>query len=152
MWLRMATISHSDETAGVERGHFHISVDFITNIFRTSTRGSTPFHNFLLDGIYEIIGSVRRIAFPSSRRSLTVSTRSRFCSGVGPWTARSELIALNTSNISMNMEFSPTRSLPLLLLHESQSLPPYAHAQQSVLKNQSAFFASNVLCIRTTSI
>jgi hypothetical protein len=43
---------------GVQRGMFHISLDFITNIFRSSTRGSTPYNNFILDGIYEMIGSV----------------------------------------------------------------------------------------------
>jgi 3-dehydrosphinganine reductase len=42
---------------GVESGHFHISVDLITHIFRASTRGSTPW-NSIFDFGYELIGSV----------------------------------------------------------------------------------------------
>jgi 3-dehydrosphinganine reductase len=39
-------------------GQFHISVDFITTVFRASARGSTPFNNFLVDSVYELIGNV----------------------------------------------------------------------------------------------
>jgi hypothetical protein len=43
---------------GVQRGNFAISVDFITTIFRTSTRGSTLYNNVIVDIIYELIGMV----------------------------------------------------------------------------------------------
>ncbi|KIK69449.1 hypothetical protein GYMLUDRAFT_35512 [Collybiopsis luxurians FD-317 M1] len=43
---------------GVQQGDFHIAPDLITNIFRSSTIGSTPHHNLFLDGIYSIIGFV----------------------------------------------------------------------------------------------
>jgi 3-dehydrosphinganine reductase len=46
---------------GVERGQFHISLDFITNIFRASTRGTTPWNNVVVDAVYEIIGSVSHL-------------------------------------------------------------------------------------------
>lgn len=44
---------------GVQKGHFHIAVDLIGNLMRSSTRGATPYNNVLLDIVYGIIGWVR---------------------------------------------------------------------------------------------
>lgn len=45
--------------AGVQKGDFHITDTFISNVFRTSTRGATPFgSNVLKDLIFGFIGSV----------------------------------------------------------------------------------------------
>ncbi|KAI0821010.1 oxidoreductase [Irpex lacteus] len=52
---------------GVVKGKFHITYDFIGNIFRASTRGSSPGNHSLLDGIYAFIGS---IALPLWRRDV----------------------------------------------------------------------------------
>jgi len=52
---------------GVQKGNFHISSDFLTNIFRSSTRGSTPQNNVFLDALYELIGWV---ALPIWRRGV----------------------------------------------------------------------------------
>ncbi|KAF8621629.1 hypothetical protein AX15_007647 [Amanita polypyramis BW_CC] len=41
---------------GVESGNFHIVSDILGNIFRASTRGSTPNNNLFLDTIYALIG------------------------------------------------------------------------------------------------
>ncbi|TFK75849.1 oxidoreductase [Pluteus cervinus] len=41
---------------GVEKGHFHITVDLIGELFRSSTRGSTPHNNVFLDIFYGLIG------------------------------------------------------------------------------------------------
>lgn len=43
---------------GVRDGHFHISADLLGNLFRSSTRGSTPHNNVMMDGIYSLIGWV----------------------------------------------------------------------------------------------
>ena len=43
---------------GVVKGNFHITGDFIGNVFRSSTRGSTPQNNVFLDTIYSLIGWV----------------------------------------------------------------------------------------------
>ncbi len=51
--------------AGVEKGQFHITYDFIGNVFRTSTRGSSPGNNSLLDQVYSMIGAVR-VIYPQS--------------------------------------------------------------------------------------
>ncbi|KAJ8489311.1 hypothetical protein ONZ45_g13631 [Pleurotus djamor] len=50
---------------GVVKGNFHITGDFIGNVFRSSTRGSTPQNNVFLDTIYSLIGW---IALPDWRR------------------------------------------------------------------------------------
>ena len=45
---------------GVRKGEFHITDTFIADVFRASTRGSTPFgSNVLKDLLYGLIGSVR---------------------------------------------------------------------------------------------
>ncbi|KAF9492796.1 oxidoreductase [Pleurotus eryngii] len=41
---------------GVQKGHFHIAVDLIGNLMRSSTRGATPHNNVLLDIVYGTIG------------------------------------------------------------------------------------------------
>lgn len=45
---------------GVQRGDFHIAPDMLANIFRSSTIGATPHHNIFLDGLYAVIGWVRK--------------------------------------------------------------------------------------------
>jgi 3-dehydrosphinganine reductase len=43
---------------GVARGNFHINSEVLGNIFRTSTRGTTPYNNVLMDLVYSLIGLV----------------------------------------------------------------------------------------------
>jgi hypothetical protein len=43
---------------GVEQGQFHITYDFIGNVFRASSRGSSPGNSGLIDQIYNSIGAV----------------------------------------------------------------------------------------------
>lgn len=46
--------------AGVQKGDFHITDTFIANLFRTSTRGASPFgSNILKDLLFGLIGTVR---------------------------------------------------------------------------------------------
>jgi len=52
---------------GVQRGDFHISADLLGNIFRSSTRGSTPHNIVLLDAVYSLFGW---IGLPIWRRSV----------------------------------------------------------------------------------
>ncbi len=47
---------------GVQKGHFHIASDLISDLMRSGTRGATPHNNVLLDIVYGIIGWVRTIA------------------------------------------------------------------------------------------
>ncbi|PCH41091.1 oxidoreductase [Wolfiporia cocos MD-104 SS10] len=58
---------------GVQNGDFHITYDFIGNVFRASTAGSTPRNNMLLDCLYGLIGF---IALPFWRRSVDSAVRS----------------------------------------------------------------------------
>jgi 3-dehydrosphinganine reductase len=49
--------------AGVRKGDFHITDTFIADLFRTSTRGSSPFgSNVLKDLLFGLIGVVRLCA------------------------------------------------------------------------------------------
>ncbi|CAL1708157.1 unnamed protein product [Somion occarium] len=57
---------------GVQNGDFHITYDFLLNVFRGSTRGSSPGNNFFMDSIYELIG---RIALPFWRMSVDNTVR-----------------------------------------------------------------------------
>ncbi|KAJ7283586.1 oxidoreductase [Mycena rebaudengoi] len=43
---------------GIQQGDFHISGDLLGNIFRSSTRGSTPHNNVFLDAVYGLIGLI----------------------------------------------------------------------------------------------
>jgi len=52
---------------GVQRGDFHIAPGILGDIFRSSAVGSTPHHNFLLDGVYSVIGF---FALPIWRRGV----------------------------------------------------------------------------------
>ncbi|KAG8845456.1 3-dehydrosphinganine reductase [Tulasnella sp. 330] len=45
----------------VARGRSHIAYDFVTDLFRTSTRGSAPQHNFVLDAL---LGTIAWIGVP----------------------------------------------------------------------------------------
>lgn len=51
--------------AGVQRGNFHITPDLLGDIFRSSTRGSTPQNNVFTDALFSLIGWVRYVAVPS---------------------------------------------------------------------------------------
>ncbi|PSR73882.1 hypothetical protein PHLCEN_2v10302 [Hermanssonia centrifuga] len=57
---------------GVEKGQFHITYDFIGNVFRASTRGSSPGNNSLLDQVYSMIGA---IALPIWRKDVDKQVR-----------------------------------------------------------------------------
>ena len=49
--------------AGVRKGEFHITDTFIGDVFRTNTRGSSPFgSNVLKDLLFGLIGAVRLCA------------------------------------------------------------------------------------------
>ncbi|KAK7061780.1 3-ketodihydrosphingosine reductase TSC10 [Favolaschia claudopus] len=52
---------------GVQNGNFHISGELTGHIFRSSTRGATPYNNVFIDRIYSLIGS---IALPLWRRGV----------------------------------------------------------------------------------
>jgi 3-dehydrosphinganine reductase len=43
---------------GVIDGHQHISANFITHLFRASTRGAVQRHNWALDAVYDLISYV----------------------------------------------------------------------------------------------
>ena len=53
---------------GVEAGHFHITCDLLSNIFRASTRGNTPQSNFILDRVYSFFGFVSTSHHPQNAR------------------------------------------------------------------------------------
>ncbi|KAI0071744.1 oxidoreductase [Panus rudis PR-1116 ss-1] len=57
---------------GVQRGNFHITYDFIGNVFRASTRGSSPGNNVFVDTIYGLIGW---IALPIWRKTVDSTVR-----------------------------------------------------------------------------
>ncbi|KAJ3487700.1 hypothetical protein NLI96_g3368 [Meripilus lineatus] len=57
---------------GVEKGHFHITYDFLGDVFRASSRGSSPGNNFFLDAVYCLIGYV---ALPIWRNSVDRTVR-----------------------------------------------------------------------------
>ena len=44
--------------AGVQKGRFHITVDFIGNVFRASTAGSSPRNSYIMDLFYGLVGYV----------------------------------------------------------------------------------------------
>jgi len=52
---------------GIQNGQAHIAGDMITNLFRSSTRGATPYNNPFLDCIY---GTIAWIATPIWRRGV----------------------------------------------------------------------------------
>ncbi|KAI0343504.1 oxidoreductase [Trametopsis cervina] len=58
---------------GVAKGKFHITYDFIGNVFRASSRGSSPGNHGLLDQIYSAIAA---IALPIWRGSVDSKVRS----------------------------------------------------------------------------
>ncbi|KDQ50617.1 hypothetical protein JAAARDRAFT_164666 [Jaapia argillacea MUCL 33604] len=43
---------------GIEANHAHISADFITELFRASTRGSAPGHNFVYDWALDMMAMI----------------------------------------------------------------------------------------------
>jgi len=48
--------------SGVQKGHFHITADLITSLFRASTRGAAPKNNWAVDGVLDFIAYVRPTA------------------------------------------------------------------------------------------
>lgn len=53
--------------AGIEKGHAHITADFITSLFRASTRGCAPRSNAALDFVLDLVALV---GIPIWRRSV----------------------------------------------------------------------------------
>lgn len=81
---------------GVKRGRAHITADFITNVFRASTRGASPYNNVVWDSILSCIGSVRR---PPRPCLLLISLRRlRWCSGAAASTSSSRRTARSTKS------------------------------------------------------
>jgi len=58
---------------GVQRGDFHITYDILGDIFRSSSAGSTPRNNYLVDGVMNFIGF---IALPIWRLTVDSTVRS----------------------------------------------------------------------------
>ncbi|KAF7799968.1 hypothetical protein EIP86_011211 [Pleurotus ostreatoroseus] len=52
---------------GIQQGRFHITYDFISNIFRATSKGSSPGNSGILDQVYNLLGS---IALPLWRRDV----------------------------------------------------------------------------------
>lgn len=48
-----------EEDVGVEQGKFHITYNFIGNVFRAASRGSSPGNHTLMSQIYAVLGAVR---------------------------------------------------------------------------------------------
>ncbi|KZT74339.1 NAD(P)-binding protein [Daedalea quercina L-15889] len=57
---------------GVRNGDFHITYDFIGNVFRASTAGSTPRNSYLTDMFYSVVGY---LALPIWRRGVDSTVR-----------------------------------------------------------------------------
>ncbi|KAH9899919.1 oxidoreductase [Cubamyces lactineus] len=57
---------------GVQKGRFHITVDFIGNVFRASTAGSSPRNSYIMDLFYGLVGYV---ALPIWRHSVDSTVR-----------------------------------------------------------------------------
>ena len=64
LWLIQAVLLQ-----GVKKGQFQITGNFITELFRASSRGAAPRRNWLLDALFDFIAYVRalpvRLAFVS---------------------------------------------------------------------------------------
>ncbi|PWN48133.1 NAD(P)-binding protein [Violaceomyces palustris] len=43
---------------GIEQGHFFITTDFVSDLFRVSANGSAPSNNWFLDGLIGVVASV----------------------------------------------------------------------------------------------
>lgn len=56
--LQLMKLSFLTEWPGVQKGHFHITTDILSELFRCSTRGATPCNNSILDPIYSVVGWV----------------------------------------------------------------------------------------------
>lgn len=89
---------------GVKKGDFHITVDFISDVFRCTTRGSSPFGS-ILDLGYEFIGTVGYIFFNSRKHgNLNDLFRSHWYSGGGPLIAWSGIIEKSIANTSVSVD------------------------------------------------
>lgn len=82
----------------MESGQAHITGDFITSLFRASTRGATHYTNWLVDGVYDGIAFVR---YPLVHRSLCPLTCVRLLHPFGGhlWTRKSWHIDESIANI-----------------------------------------------------
>ncbi|OSD04197.1 oxidoreductase [Trametes coccinea BRFM310] len=58
---------------GIQKGKFHITVDFIGNVFRASTAGSSPRNSYITDLFYGLVGY---IALPIWRNSVDATVLS----------------------------------------------------------------------------
>ncbi|KZV97212.1 oxidoreductase [Exidia glandulosa HHB12029] len=58
--------------SGIRSGQAHIAADFLTHLFRASTRGSTPYNNPIVDAV---LGCIAWIAVPVWRRSVDARVR-----------------------------------------------------------------------------
>lgn len=50
---------------GVKNGQFQITGNFITELFRASSRGAAPRRNWLLDALFDFIAYVRATTLSS---------------------------------------------------------------------------------------
>ena len=57
-WRYSTNLMMAGGGLGVKKHHSHITADFITEVFRASTQGSSPSHFFLKDWGLKVIGSV----------------------------------------------------------------------------------------------
>lgn len=51
--------ARANTVSGVQKGKFHITVDFLGHIFRASSAGSSPRNSYLSDMFFALIGYVR---------------------------------------------------------------------------------------------
>lgn len=54
--------ARANTVSGVQKGKFHITVDFLGHIFRASSAGSSPRNSYLSDMFFALIGYVRGFA------------------------------------------------------------------------------------------
>ena len=82
----------------MRNGKFHITVDFIGNVFRTSTAGASQRNSYALDWVHGLIGyvSVDFVSEPSG--FLDVCRRLHFPCGDVRWTRKFSLIAMSIRN------------------------------------------------------
>lgn len=64
--------ARADPVSGVQKGKFHITVDFLGHIFRASSAGSSPRNSYLSDMFFALIGYVRGFGVSLRCRSDTV--------------------------------------------------------------------------------
>lgn len=60
---RCRDFARANPVPGVQKGKFHITVDFLGHIFRASSAGSSPRNSYLSDMFFALIGYVRFLIF-----------------------------------------------------------------------------------------